>query len=283
MDAECEGKRLTVEVRSVNNRYLEIQVKMPRAISMLESRVRKTLQERFSRGRFDVFIARNGGEGAPARLSLNTELADQYIAILKDLKVRFDLPGEVDLPLMGGVQDIIIREDVREDVEALWKCMLETLTRALDGLQAMRSAEGSILARDMRERIGKIESFVSRIRARSPLSVESARRRMSEAVRKLSGEDIDPLRLTQEIAILAERTDITEELTRLASHVTQFMRLIDESRGEAVGRKLDFLLQEMGREANTVASKAMDALIAHDVVEIKAELEKIREQAQNIE
>lgn len=283
MEADCAGRRLTVEIRSVNNRYLEIQVKMPRTLAALEPGIRKALQERFSRGRFDVFITRNGDEGVPSRFTLDTELAGQYVALLRDLKARFDLPGEVDLPLVGGIPDIIRREETREDPETLWNAILETLSRSLSELQAMRTVEGAALARDMKERIAKIENLVAKISERSPLSVETAHRRMEEAVKRLSGEEIDPLRLAQEIAILAERTDITEELTRLASHMVQFARLIDDGRGEAVGRKLDFLLQEMGREANTIASKAMDTAIAHDVVEIKAELEKIREQAQNIE
>lgn len=282
-ETDSAGRRLTVEIRSVNNRFMEVQIRMPRTLSALEPRIRKALQERFSRGRFDVFITRNGDEGVPSRFTLDAERAGQYVALLRDLKERFGLPGEVDLSLIGGVPDIIRREEAREDPEALWNAVLETLSRSISELQAMRTDEGAALARDMKERIAKIEDLVARIRERSPLSVETAQGRMEEAVRRLSGEGLDPLRLAQEIAILAERTDIAEELTRLASHMTQFTRLVDDSRGDAVGRKLDFLLQEMGREANTIASKAMDTVIAHDVVEIKAELEKIREQAQNIE
>jgi uncharacterized protein (TIGR00255 family) len=153
----------------------------------------------------------------------------------------------------------------------------------MDELYAMRAAEGAALVRDMIDRLGKIEGLVSSIHVAVPRSVEAARSRMTEAVGRLLGEQPDPARLAQEIALLAERTDVTEELTRLASHMAQFRKLLAAARGEAVGRKLDFLLQEMGREANTIASKAMDAAIAHDVVDIKAELEKIREQAQNIE
>lgn len=283
--AESEGaeSRFSVEIRSVNNRYLDIQMKMPRSLAVLEPRVRKVLQDRFSRGRIEVFISRNGEEGRTVRFVLDAELAGQYIAVLKEMKDRFGLPGNVDLALLAGLQDIIGREETREDPEALWPSLESALAKAMDALHAMRVTEGTALARDIAARLDQIEQRTASIRSRAPRTVEAARERMAEAVKRLAGEQPDPARMAQEIALLAERTDATEELTRLGSHMAQFRRLLSGARGEAVGRKLDFLLQEMGREANTIASKAQDAGISHDVVEIKAELEKIREQAQNIE
>lgn len=283
-ESEGEGSRFTVEIRSVNNRFLDIQVKMPRSLAVLEPRVKKALQERFSRGRIEVFITRNGGEeGTPARFVLDTALAEQYISALRELKDRFSLPGEADLSLVTGLQDVITREESREDPEAVWPFLSAALSRAMEELHGMRAAEGSALVQDLTARLDKIDGLISSVRARAPRTVEAARARMAEAVGRWTGEQPDPLRLAQEIALLADRSDVTEELTRLASHMAQFRKLLADARGEALGRKLDFLLQEMGREANTIASKAMDADISHDVVDIKAELEKIREQVQNIE
>ena len=275
--------RLVVEVRSVNNRYLDIQVKMPRSLLALEQRVRKAVQERFGRGRFDVFITLNGDEGRTAQVVLDADLAGQYVAAFRELKERFGLQGDMDLSLLAGRPDIIVRDEGREDPESLWTTVRESLVIAMNGLQGMRTAEGAALAADMTARLGRIEQVAAAIQEQSPRIVGHARDRMAEAVKRLTGEQLDPARLAQEIALLAERTDVTEELTRLRSHLTQFRNMIERSGGDAVGRKLDFLLQEMMREANTVASKAMDADIARHVVDIKAELEKIREQAQNIE
>ena len=170
-----------------------------------------------------------------------------------------------------------------EDADALWQDLSAGLALVLDELNRMRNAEGAVLVEDIRVRLDIVEEISKTVRSRAPVTVESARKRMSDTLNRILNEQPDPLRLAQEIAILAERTDITEELTRLGSHVSQFRFLLNDSAGEAVGRKLDFLLQEMGREVNTIASKAQDARISLDVVNMKAELEKIREQVQNIE
>ena len=272
-----------IEVRSLNNRYLDVQVKSPRNLAAMEPRIKKCVQERFSRGRFDIFITRNGEHVKNGGLVVNEPLAERYIAALNDLKSRFGLRGEVDLSMVVGFQDIISVTEEQEDAEAQWNVLSKGLAQALDELDKMRTEEGSALARDILARLEIIDRLISAIQTKSPVTVEHARKRMSETLNKLLTEQPDPARLAQEIAILAERTDVTEELTRLKSHMRQFRSLLSDAAGEGVGRKLDFLLQEMGREVNTIASKAMDAEIAIDVVNAKAELEKIREQAQNIE
>ncbi len=277
------GDHFTVEIRSLNNRYLDVQVKTPRGLAVMESRVKKSVQERFSRGRFEVFISRNGGRERTDRLVVDEALAGQYIGILKDLKSRFGLSGDVDLSLVAGFQDLITVNEVKEDPEALWRVLTPGLSLALDDLDRMRVEEGAALARDIRERLETVDRLLQTIGAIAPATVENARKRMADTLSRLLNEQPDPVRLAQEIAILAERTDVTEELTRLGSHMAQFRSLLVESGREAVGRKLDFLIQEMGREVNTIASKAMDARISMDIVTIKAELEKIREQVQNIE
>jgi uncharacterized protein (TIGR00255 family) len=272
-----------VEIRSLNNRYLDIQVKAPRGLAMLEPRVKKTVQDRFSRGRFDVFITRNGQQEKNAKLVVNEELAGQYVAALRDLKSQYGLQGEIALSTVAAFQDIVAVSETVDDPEKVWQVLSTGLSQALDELDRMRTEEGAALARDILSRIGTIDLLTDAIGKKSPASVEHARKRMTETLNKLLAEQPDPVRLAQEIAILAERTDVTEELTRLGSHMNQFRTLMTEAHGETVGRKLDFLIQEMGREVNTIASKAMDAEISMDVVNIKAELEKIREQVQNIE
>ncbi len=273
----------TVEIRSLNNRYLDVQIKSPRVLAPMESRIRKMVQERFPRGRFDIFVTRNGEQEKIGRLALNEALAGQYIAILRDLKARYGLSGDVDLVMVSGFQDIVSVTEPADDPEFLWKVVSAGLAQALDDLARMRADEGAVLARDILGRLETISGLIAKIGTRAPATVEAARKRMHDMLSKLLNEQPDPVRVAQEIAILAERTDVTEELTRLGSHMMQFGSLLKESSPEGVGRKLDFLIQEMGREVNTIASKSMDADISLDVVNIKAELEKIREQVQNIE
>jgi uncharacterized protein (TIGR00255 family) len=278
-----EGDRFSIEVRSLNNRYLDVQVKMPRGLAMLEPRVKKSVQERFSRGRFDVFIARDNGQERNVKPVLDEALAGQYIGLLRELKERFGLSGDVDLALVAGLQDLITVSEAKDDPEALWSVLTKGLSQALDELDRMRAEEGDALVRDITGRLGTMDTLIQAIHSQAPATVETARKRMEETLARLLHEQPDPVRLAQEIAILAERTDVTEELTRLGSHMTQFRSLLADPGREAVGRKLDFLIQEIGREVNTIASKAMDARISQDAVSLKAELEKIREQVQNIE
>ncbi len=275
--------RFTIEIRTLNNRYLDIQVKSPRSLAAMESRVKKSVQERFSRGRFDIVIARNGEKERAGRLVVNEALAEQYIGALRNLKTRYGLNGDVDIPTIAAFQDIVTIAEAKEEPETLWQVLSDGLMQALDEVVRMRTEEGSVLAQDILSRIEIIERLIGKIRAQAPAMVEIARKRLTDMLNRLLNEPPDPVRVAQEIAILAERTDVTEELTRLGSHLSQFRALLNDSSREGVGRRLDFLIQEMGREVNTIASKAMDAEISLDVVHVKAELEKIREQVQNIE
>lgn len=273
---------VVAEVRSVNNRFLDVQARLPRELAALEPRVRKSVQERFSRGRFDVFVTRAAAESALS-YRLNAAAAGHYIAALTQLKNDFSLAGELDLALIAANRDIIAGAEASEDAEVAWPLLSAALHQALGSLDGMRRTEGRALAQDIGTRLETISGLVAWIRERSPLTVEAAKRRLEDALIRLGVSSVDPGRLAQEVAFIAERSDIAEEMTRLDSHLRQFRGLLDEDRGEAVGRKLDFLLQEMGREVNTTASKAADATISQTAVSIKAELEKIREQVQNIE
>jgi uncharacterized protein (TIGR00255 family) len=275
--------RFVIEIRSLNNRYLDIQLKSPRSLASLEARIRKHVQDKFSRGRFDIFISRSGEQEISGRLAVNETLAGQYIEILNALKTRYELPGDINLSMVAGLQNLITVAETREDPESLWQVLSSGLEEALDELLSMRSEEGAALVQDVSARLESIDRLIGRIQDKAPATVDIARKRMSDTLSRLLNEQPDPVRVAQEIAFLAERTDVTEELTRLRSHINQFRTMLADSPPEGVGRKLDFLIQEIGREVNTIASKAMDAEISLNVVHIKSELEKIREQVQNIE
>ncbi len=282
-EVQSGESRFAIEVRSLNNRYLDIQIKAPRSLAMLEPRIRKTVQDRFSRGRFDVYITAGTDREKNGRIAIDEKMAANYIAALKHIKKKFKLKGDVDLTMLAGFRDLLTLAAEDENAEELWKVLSSGLSHVLDELDTMRTVEGSVLVQDINIRLGAVTRMSKTVQELAPATVENARKRMSETLTRLLNEQPDPVRLAQEVAILAERTDITEELTRLDSHVRQFCSLLGGSSSESIGKKLDFLLQEMNREVNTIASKAMNARISLEVVNMKAELEKIREQVQNIE
>ena len=277
-----EGGGLTVEMRSVNHKFLDISIKLPRGLFPLENRLKRAVSERFSRGRMDVFVGRAGGEEGRRALRLDAEAARQYILLLGDLKAAFDLPGEIDLRLLAGYKDVVAEEDVPEDAEKTWEALKGPLGACMSALDAMRREEGATLGADIEARAGLIASMLDEIETRAPAVVTDYARRLRERVASLAeGVELDADRLHQETALYADRCDVTEELVRARSHLARLKALLGED-GPA-GRRMDFLLQELFREINTIGSKASDKDIAHRVVEAKAELEKIREQVQNIE
>jgi uncharacterized protein (TIGR00255 family) len=249
----------------------------------LENRIRKAVQDRFARGRIDVFINRSSGDATSIRLVADHHLIGQYIEILNELKRRYSLTGKIELSFIHALPDVITRQETQEDLESVWTLLVKALDRAMLGLQTMREDEGRALTEDIIGRIHAIDSMIKSVHARVPEIVEAAQKRMNDSLARILKEPPEPARIAQEIAILAERTDVAEELTRLNSHLSQFRDLVAITTGEPVGRKLDFLIQEMGREVNTIASKAMDAEVSWSIVNVKAELEKVREQVQNIE
>jgi uncharacterized protein (TIGR00255 family) len=282
-EVSAPGIHATIEIRSVNNRFIDVQVKAPRSFAALEPRIRKAVQDSCSRGRIDVFVTRSGERETAGKLDVDERLVNQYVGLMRSIRDRFGLSGDIDISLIAGFPGLVTLSEDKEDTEAIWQALSGGLGQALQELDGMRTEEGRALVADMAGRLNAIEGLMRAVESAAPATVEQARKRMSETLSRLLAEQPDPVRLAQEIALLAERTDVTEELTRLNSHIRQFRALISEPTGDPVGRKLDFLLQEMGREANTIASKAMNSQIAYHIVDIKAELEKIREQAQNIE
>ena len=273
---------VTVEMRSVNHRFLEIACRLPKSLSQLEDTFKKAIQQRCARGRIDITVTVQGGKGRTGSVSLDQPLARQYHQALRTLKKSLKLSGTIDLALMAGLRDVVSVSDQPAEDPKLAKTVQQLTIQALADLVAMRIGEGKALAEDMRTRIQTIQGNQRLVAERSPLLAQEAFNRMKARVEKLLGSDIlDPPRLYQELAVYADRGDITEEIVRLDSHMIQFEQTLDST--ESVGKTLDFLLQEIGREVNTIGSKANDVDITGHVVQMKAELERIREQVQNVE
>ena len=273
---------VTVEMRSVNHRFLEIACRLPRSLSHLEDAFKKAIQQRCARGRIDITVTVQGGKGRTGSVNLDQPLAKQYHQALRTLKKSLKLSGSIDLALMAGLRDVVSISDQATEDPKLAKTVQQLTMMALTDLEDMRTREGKALAEDMRARIQTIRGHQTLIAGRSPLLAQETFNRMKVRVEKLLGSEIpDPSRLYQELALYADRGDITEEIVRLDSHMIQFEQTLN--RTESVGKTLDFLLQEIGREVNTIGSKANDAEIAGHVVQMKAELERIREQVQNVE
>lgn len=280
--APWQDGSVTVEMRSVNHRFLEIACRLPRPLSHLEDSFKKAIQQRCNRGRIDITVSVQGGKGRVGSVNLDQPLAKQYHQALRTLKKSLKLSGSIDLALIAGLRDVVsISEQPAEDPK-LAKIAQQLTIQALTDLDAMRTHEGKALAEDMSARIQTLRGHKALVAARTPLLAQEAFAKMKIRVEKLLGSEIpDPSRLYQELAVYADRGDITEEIVRLDSHMIQFEQTLD--RAESVGKTLDFLLQEIGREVNTIGSKANDAEIAGHVVQMKAELERIREQVQNVE
>ena len=273
---------VTVEVRSVNHRFLEIACRMPRALSHLEESFKKAAQQVCARGRVDMTVTVQGGKGRPATVIVDQSLAKQYHQALRRLKTSLKLSGPIDVALIAGLRDVLSVSDQPAGDPKLVALVQKLAAQAFHELDGMRKREGAALAKDMHGRIETIRNHRAAVAARTPHLVQDLFDRMKTRVEKLMGSDVpDVSRLHQELAVYADRSDITEEIVRLDSHMLQFEQTL--KRPESVGKTLDFLLQEMGREVNTIGSKANDADIAGRVVHMKAELERIREQVQNVE
>ncbi|HEX6989644.1 MAG TPA: YicC/YloC family endoribonuclease [Bacillota bacterium] len=273
--------RVEVEIRSVNHRYREIVARVPRELPGLEEPVRTEVAARIARGRVDVFVTAQPLPGArPVRV--DTELARRYHGALEQLRQELALPAPVDLALLAGLPGVVGVDEASSDIETCWLDVRPALDQALAALTGMRDAEGRALAADLAAAADRLAGLVETVAGRAPQVVEEYRARLTQRVQALADEvHVDPERLAAEVVLFADRADIHEELVRLRSHLGQFRAALGLD--EPVGRKLDFLLQEMNREVNTIGAKAHDAGIASTVVEMKAEIERMREQVQNVE
>jgi len=278
-----DGRKWVVEVKSVNHRFLEVFVRLPASLQPLEGEVKKKVGEKLSRGRIEVGVkADSDGDQVGALIDLNMPMIRHYHSLLSRMKEALGLRDEITIGMLTGFKDAFIYPEVEVNLESAWATLEGVLDGALDELAAMREKEGEVIGRDFNQRMDTIERSLDVIASRVPQVVAECHKKLSDRVKELLGSvELDESRVSQEVAILADRMDITEEIVRFKSHMGQFAEMLKS--GEAVGRKLDFLLQEMNREVNTIGSKSNDAEISRQVVEIKSELSRLREQVQNIE
>lgn len=270
------------EVRTVNHRFLDQRIILPRMFSALEDRIRKVIASNHDRGRVDVSLQLHGDTVGGPRLSVNTDLARQYHSCLVKLKSDLDISQDVQLSDMLSLREIISQEEQDPDFDTEWKGICGALDIAINECCRMREQEGKALKEELLERLDGFSRCLDTLENKMPEILQTRHQDLKERLsRLLDNVDIDPLRLAQEAAVMADKSDVTEELVRLRSHIAQFVAFLDS--GEPVGRRLDFLLQEFLREVNTLASKISNAEVAHMGVEMKNEIEKLREQVQNIE
>ena len=276
------GRRITVELKSVNHKYFEFSPRVTRGYGFLEDKLKTYVQSRVARGKIDLFLSIETLEDADVIVSVNHSLAAGYIAALREITERYKLPDTVTVNSLSRYSDIFSVHKAPEDEEAIWAAVKTVLEKAVDAFIAMRETEGRRLYDDVMSRAAVILELVGKIEARSPETVKEYRERLETKLREvLSDTTIDEQRILTEAAIFAVKVAVAEETVRLRSHFEQLKALLNAE--EPSGRKMDFLVQEMNRETNTIGSKASDSQIAYMVVDIKAEIEKIREQIQNIE
>lgn len=281
-EAVLNGRSITVEVRSVNNRYLDCSVKVPRLYIFAEDAIKSRVQSSISRGKVDVFVTLDNTQGEQVVISVNQPVADSYYNALTDLRERYSLRDDISVSLLSRFQDVLLVEKSQEDVEAVAQDICTVLDAALADFTAMRQREGEKLAQDIRSRAQTITGLLAKVEARSAQTVSEYRTKLENRMREvLANTQLDESRILTEAAIFADKVAVDEETVRLHSHLGQLDEML--SSGVPIGRKLDFLIQEFNREANTIGSKCSDLEIARHVVDIKAEIEKIREQVQNVE
>ena len=281
-EGETTLGKVVVEARSVNHRYCDISLKLPKRFNPLEGRIKEMIRAEVARGKIDVAIKVDATGEGKVHLEVDLPLAEQYYKALQILKDTFRLQEEINLNHLTAAKDLINAKEEVDDVEPYWQEMAPILKQSLQDMDQMKRTEGVALGKDLEQRLDRISQFLEESRSQFPRTLKAFHERFKEKLRTLlEGAELDPLRFQQEVAFWVERTDITEEIVRAESHLAQFRALLKSS--EPVGRKMDFLLQEIHREANTISSKVNDAEISQKVVEIKSELEKIREQVQNIE
>lgn len=275
-------RTITIEVRAVNNRYLDCSVKIPRVYVFAEDAIKSQVQKKVGRGKVDVFVTIDSSAADKVEVQLNRPVADGYYTALTQMRDAYGLRDDISVSLLSRFPDVFLVEKDQGDAEVIAGDIVQVLSLVLDDFNAMREREGQALAADIREKAETIRALLSQVEERSPATVteyrEKLRQRMEEV---LSAAQIDESRILTEAAIFADKVAVDEETVRLRSHLSQLDEML--SRGGAIGRKLDFLIQEFNREANTIGSKCSDVEMARLVVEIKGEIEKIREQVQNIE
>lgn len=274
--------KVVVEINSVNNRFLEVQFRLPKFFASLESRLKEKISKKITRGKVNYNLTWEENVPPSSYVKLNEEAAEIYHTIFEQLKKKFDLSGDLEVEDFINLPDLIKIEKEDYDLEKAWQVISGVTDEALAELNRMRNSEGSNISIDLRDRIEKLNQVIQKIEELACQNVESYRDRLQKRMSEfLAGKDLDEGRLAQEVAFMAERSDVTEECVRFKSHNQQFLNALEEK--APVGKRLTFLLQEMNREANTISSKALSAPISRLVIHLKEEIEKLREQIQNIE
>lgn len=277
-----EDRDISVELKSVNHRFLETNVRITRGYAFLEDKLKKYIQSRLSRGKIDIYVSIGDPKKDNAVVTVDHTLARGYLNAFREISSTYGLPDNINVTDITRYPDVLTVAKPEEDEEQVWEALFPVLENAANDFIAMRESEGERLKNDILSKAENIMEIVSQIEERSPQTVIDYKSKITERIKELlDGADIDEQRIVLEAAIFADKVAVDEETVRLRSHFTQMNEII--SQGGAIGRKLDFILQEMNREANTIGSKVTDSELAHKVVDIKAELEKIREQIQNIE
>lgn len=273
---------ITVEVRCVNNRYLDCGAKLPRAFIFAEEAIKNMVQSYISRGKIDIFVSIDSSQANMVKISLNRPLLQGYLTAMREMVMDFDVRDDISVSTLSRFSDLFQVEKEEADTQAVTEDICKVLKGAMDSFAQMRQTEGLTLKNDIQERLVTIRSIVGQVQERYPEAVEEYRSKLyTRMCEVLENTSIDESRILTEAALFADKTAIDEEIVRLKSHLSQLDEMLET--GGAVGRKLDFLLQELNREVNTIGSKGNDIQQAKHVVELKAELEKIREQIQNIE
>jgi uncharacterized protein (TIGR00255 family) len=280
--ATAGSESLTIELRSVNHKFCEVKVRLPRELSTLEAPLQKIVKDRLARGAVDVVVRRASRSALGVVPQVDLALAREYRRAWGELARALDLPDAVSVKDLAAQPNVIRLEEAQVNLEDAGKAAEEALTSALEALGKMREKEGLALGADLSSRLAQVAQWVAEVKTLAPRAIEHYQARLAERISELTkGLTVDPQRLAQEVAFFAERTDVAEEMTRLASHLEQFNELLRSS--EPSGRKMDFLVQEMHREVNTTGSKSQHAEISARIMLLKAELERIREQVQNVE
>jgi len=280
--SETEEMGYTIEIKSVNHRYLDLNIKLPKSLISLEGRIRREIQNKINRGKIDLFLTQNVYQIKNEKAIFNKKVADSYVACLKDVKERYNAADDISVSLISRFPEVITLEQKEEDLESIWGLICSALNEAIDKLNIMRTIEGEKLKEDILIKLMGIEKMVLKIEEKAPqvplIYKEKLQNRLKEL---LENNQIDESRLYSEVTMFSDRSCIDEEIVRLKSHISQLRSTL--SMDEPIGRKLDFIVQEMNRETNTIGSKANDLEITKYVLEMKNDIEKIREQIQNIE
>ena len=278
--AEDAGRKVGVEIKSVNHRFLDMNIKLPRTLSFAEDIIRTAVKGKITRGHLDIYV--NYERESGGKISMDEQLARDYCTMAAKAAMKFSVPNDMSAAVLLKMPEVVVVKEEDEDEEAVGALVRQAAEQAIGGLVAMRAKEGEMLRRDFEEKVSHISAFVDEVERLAPATVEEHKNRMRERITEMLGDvAFDEARLMNEAAFFADKVAVDEEIARLRSHIAHFIDIA--SSAGAVGKKLDFIVQEMNRETNTIGSKCSDSKIAQCVIDAKCEIEKVREQVQNVE